>query len=121
MADAIALRIYGMTCTSCASQIQEALEKVPGVRSASVSYPEGVAKVAAEAGVSQDALSAAVATLGYRVTTAKGAPTQNPPGLLGKALEWLGGATQTGKDGGKPHVVIIGSGGGAFAGAIKAV
>lgn len=121
MADAIVLRIDGMTCTSCAAHIQEALEKVPGVRSASVSYPERVAQVAAEEGVSPDALTAAVATLGYRVTTAKGAPTQNQPGLLGKALGWLGGATQTGKEGGKPHIAIIGSGGAAFAAAIKAV
>ena len=39
MAEAIALHIDGMTCASCAEHVREALEKVPGVRSASVSYP----------------------------------------------------------------------------------
>ena len=33
------LSITGMTCDSCATHVKEALEKVPGVRSAVVSYP----------------------------------------------------------------------------------
>jgi copper chaperone CopZ len=34
------LKITGMTCDSCAAHVKEALEKVPGVQSALVSYPK---------------------------------------------------------------------------------
>ncbi len=46
------------------------LEKVPGVQSADVSYAKGSAKLAIEVGTSPDALTAAVAGLGYRATLA---------------------------------------------------
>ena len=32
MAEAITLHIEGMTCTSCAEHVQQALKNVPGVR-----------------------------------------------------------------------------------------
>ena len=40
------LKITGMTCDSCAVHVKEALEKVPGVQSANVSYTKGSAKLA---------------------------------------------------------------------------
>ena len=43
------LKITGMTCDSCAAHVKEALEKVPGVQSALVSYPKGTAQLAIEA------------------------------------------------------------------------
>ncbi|MBW4986216.1 cation transporter, partial [Mameliella sp. CS4] len=49
MSEAVALRIEGMTCTSCADHVKQALEKVPGVQTASVSYPKGWAEVQADA------------------------------------------------------------------------
>ena len=52
MTAAIALHIDGMTCDSCATHVREALERVPGVRSAAVSYPKARAEIAADAGVS---------------------------------------------------------------------
>jgi mercuric reductase len=55
------LKITGMTCDSCAAHVKEALEKVPGVQSALVSYPKGTAQLAIEAGTSSDALTTAVA------------------------------------------------------------
>ena len=64
------LKITGMTCDSCAVHVKEALEKVPGVQSALVSYPKGTAQLAIEPGTSPDALTAAVAGLGYRATLA---------------------------------------------------
>ena len=39
------LAISGMTCESCAAHVRQALEKVPGVRSAQVSYPNGTARL----------------------------------------------------------------------------
>ena len=47
------LKITGMTCDSCAVHVKEALEKVPGVQSADVSYTKGSAKLAVEAGSHQ--------------------------------------------------------------------
>ncbi len=64
------LKITGMTCDSCAVHVKDALEKVPGVQSADVSYAKGSAKLAIEVGTSPDALTAAVAGLGYRATLA---------------------------------------------------
>mgnify|MGYP002040703566 CR=1 FL=1 len=66
MAEAIALHIDGMTCASCAEHVREALEKVPGVRSASVSYPRRRAEVEADADMNHGPLVAAMAALGYR-------------------------------------------------------
>ena len=64
------LKITGMTCDSCAVHVKEALEKVPGVQSAEVSYAKGSARLAIEADTSPDTLTAAVAGLGYRATLA---------------------------------------------------
>src|SRR3546814_2082997 len=58
------LKITGMTCASCASHIADALHKVPGVRSAQVSYADGNAHVATDPGTSLAALTAAIAGLG---------------------------------------------------------
>ena len=58
------LKITGMTCDSCAVHVKEALEKVPGVQSALVSYPKGTAQLATLSGTSPDALTAAVAGIG---------------------------------------------------------
>ena len=119
MAEAITLHIEGMTCTSCAEHVQQALTNVPGVRAASVSYPQRQADIEADAGVSVAPLVAAVATLGYR---ARLTDTPNKPaGLLDKALGWLGGETK--HVGGEQalHVAVIGSGGAAMAAALKAV
>jgi len=113
MAEAIALHIDGMTCTSCADHVQQALENVAGVHSASVSYPQRRVEIEADAGVSLDLLVAAATALGYRARVADlpGKPTGGP---LDKALGWLGGEQTL-------HVTVIGSGGAAMAAALKAV
>ncbi len=103
MTAAIALRIDGMTCDSCATHVREALERVPGVRSAAVSYPKARAEIAADAGVSSEALAATVATLGYRASVADA------------------GRAQRGGGGVPLHVAVIGSGGAAMAAALRAV
>ncbi len=78
------LKITGMTCDSCAVHVKDALEKVPGVQSADVSYAKGSAKLAIEVGTSPDALTAAVAGLGYRATLADAPSVSTPGGLLDK-------------------------------------
>ena len=39
------ITVNGMTCTSCATHVKDALEKIPGVNAAVVSYPESRAQV----------------------------------------------------------------------------
>ena len=119
MAGAIALRIDGMTCTSCADHVKEALERMPGVRSAAVSYPNGRADVATDAGVASDALTATIATLGYRASIAD-APAA-PTGVLDRAPGWMTTGARRG-DGDRPlRIAVIGSGGAAMAAALRAV
>ena len=120
MTEAITLHIDGMTCSSCAEHVRQALEKVPGVRSASVSYPQQRAEIQAETSTKVTPLVAAVSALGYRAQLAD-APNQ-PHGLLDKARGWLD-REQVKREDGKPalHVAVIGSGGAAMAAALKAV
>ncbi|WP_448510358.1 mercury(II) reductase [Immundisolibacter sp.] len=98
------LKITGMTCDSCAMHVKEALEKVPGVRSAVVSYARGAAQLDLDPGTASDALTAAVAGLGYKATLAEAPPTEN----RGNGAHPL-------------HIAVIGSGGAAMAAALKAV
>ena len=119
MADTITLQIEGMTCDSCAVHAQQTLERVPGVRSASVSYPHRRAEIEVDASVGLDPLVAAVAALGYR---ARLPDTPNKPtGLLDKSLDGQGSETRRTGDGEALHIAVIGSGGAAMAAALKAV
>jgi len=120
MFEAISLDVEGMTCTSCAERVQQALTNVPGVRSASMSYPRKRAEIEADAGMSPDPLISAVTALGY---SAKVAGPQGLPasGLLGKALSRPNSGTIRASDEPALHVAVIGSGGAAMAAALKAV
>ena len=115
------LKITGMTCGSCAVHVKDALEKVPGVQTAVVSYPSGTAQLATEPGISPDALTAAVAALGYKATLADTPSASAPAGLPGKAPGWLRAGDKVGADKQGLHIAVIGSGGAAMAAALKAV
>ncbi len=121
MTEAITLHIDGMTCGTCAEHIRLALEKVLGVRTARVSYPQRKAEIEANAsaGLDRALLVAAVSELGYRVQAADS--IDKARGLLDNARERLGSGTK--HDGSEPalHVAVIGSGGAAMAAALKAV
>src|SRR5437588_8475821 len=67
----LTLPVIGMTCASCASRVEKALAKVPGVREASVNLATEIATVKADAGVKLDAIRAAVEKAGYEVGDAK--------------------------------------------------
>ncbi|MDE3208342.1 MAG: FAD-dependent oxidoreductase, partial [Pseudomonadota bacterium] len=121
MTNTITLQINGMTCDSCAVHVKDALVKVPGVHSADVSYANGSAKLNVKAGTSPDALTAAVAELGYRATLTDASVAPVGDILLGKMREWLGTEGKTGGDSDKLHIAVIGSGGAAMAAALKAV
>ncbi|HLI17645.1 MAG TPA: mercury(II) reductase [Rhodanobacteraceae bacterium] len=113
------LEIIGMTCDDCAEHVKAALERIPGVRMANVSFPQGRAEVDAEAGVGVEALAAAVTTLGYQARSVEA--LARPADLIDKAQDVPGGDTT--RRGGEPllHIVVIGSGGAAMAAALKAV
>ena len=115
------LKITGMTCDSCAAHVKDALEKVPGVQSAVVSYAKGAAQLALDPGTAPDALTAAVDGLGYKATLADAPLTDNRSGLLDKVRGWMGAADKR-TDGERPlQIAVIGSGGAAMAAALKAV
>lgn len=116
--DVTTLTIEGMTCESCAHHVRDALQKVPGVRTASVSYPKGEAQVTAEEGTSTTALSAAVEAAGYRARSTETPPVA--PSVSGRARQGLGGSGQQAGTGQPQRIAIIGSGGGAMAAALKA-
>ncbi|MEE3597640.1 cation transporter, partial [Pseudomonas aeruginosa] len=114
------LKIIGMTCASCVVHVKEALEKIPGVHRADVSYASGRAELKVDEAVSREQMQAAVEALGYRAAFEDiTLPTR--PGLLDKARGWLSGGTDAGKEGDRLHVAVIGSGGAAMAAALKAV
>ena len=54
------VRIDGMVCGGCAEAAQEALEGIEGVRSAEVSFEDGLAKVVCDPGVSADKIVTAL-------------------------------------------------------------
>lgn len=119
------LSVSGMTCEHCARTVQKALSGVAGVEHSSVSYPEGTASVEAQDAVSAMTLVATLEAKGYgaqlrekgndlvaRNTTGGGS---FPRGLSGRARpeNKTAGARAL-------RVAIIGSGGAAFAAAIRA-
>jgi len=71
----VTLGIEGMSCEACAVHIVKGLEKVPGVRSATVSYDDKTASVSVDpvSPPSRDALAKAVKGAGYEVTSVTGA------------------------------------------------
>ena len=115
------LQITGMTCDSCAAHVEQALVKVPGVRSARVSYAAGTVQLAMANNTPLVALTSAVASLGYRAVLADSPPASTGGSLRGEALGLLGGGAKAAGEAGALHVAVIGSGGGAMAAALKAV
>lgn len=95
------LQIDGMTCEHCARSVESALEELPGVR-AEASFPQAVAKVSAVSGVSAVELVATVGAEGFGAAL-----------IEERSVPRRGGSGQL-------QVVVIGSGSGAFAGAIRA-
>ena len=115
------LKITGMTCESCATHVRDALEKVPGVRSAEVSYAQGRARLTVDDGTAPDALIAAVVAIGYGAAPADKATKGKSIDLGRDAADAGGMASMDGSGGGARHIAVIGSGGAAMAAALKAV
>jgi len=100
----ITLRITGMTCEHCARTVENVLSNLPVVVSASVSYDDGLASVAAQNGINTDTLVRAVKASGYNAE------------IIGSD-----NAAASKEIKAKLHITVIGSGGAAMACALKAV
>jgi copper chaperone CopZ len=77
-AKTLTLKISGMDCAACTVSILEALERVPGVRSASVDFEAGQATVAAGAELDAAAALSAVAAAGYKAEVLEGGGHAKP-------------------------------------------
>jgi len=62
----IVLLIEGMSCGHCVQHVKQALEAVPGVKSAGVSLEDKSAAVECEDNVSLETLKTAVEEAGYK-------------------------------------------------------
>ena len=119
------LRVTGMTCDHCARKVEKALSGVAGVQRSSVSYLDGKASVKVRDTVDSTALVAAIKAKGYGAELLERGGNVSTGGspkvrsFIGPIAGLLGpkapvGTPQT------LRVAIIGSGGAAFAAAIRA-
>jgi len=98
------LPVLGMTCETCARRVETALNTLDGV-TALVSHDRGTATIRAAERVDFATLERAVAAAGYR---------------LGTTDSGVQGASVRTADGTGLHIAVVGSGGAAFAAAIRA-
>ncbi|MEW5710161.1 MAG: mercury(II) reductase [Pseudomonadota bacterium] len=119
------LGISGMTCDHCAQGIEKTLASVAGVIKAVVSYPDGIAHIQTTSEVAASELVEAIEAKGYKVwlpdqrvaAEAKEKPRVREGPLLGVVKDLFG---RQHKKPAQLHIAIIGSGGAAFAAAIRA-
>ncbi|MBI2042831.1 heavy-metal-associated domain-containing protein [Candidatus Pacearchaeota archaeon] len=64
----IKLKIEGMHCASCASNIEKSLKKISGIKEANVSLMMKKGFVEVEKEISDEELEKAVARTGYKLT-----------------------------------------------------
>lgn len=72
----IDLGVGRMTCDDCVHTVTDALEAVPGVRSAEVSLEQRSARVAVDPSVEPDRLASAVRASGYNAFVRSGGTHQ---------------------------------------------
>lgn len=120
------LRISGMTCDHCARSIEQALKGVTGVAAAEVSYEEGLARIETASPLPISMLLDAVTAKGFGAepldTSSPGAnldttaPEESEPGKV-----YFNVPVAKRKTGASDlNIAIIGTGGAAFAAAIRA-
>ncbi|GAB4574830.1 MAG: mercury(II) reductase [Anaerolineae bacterium] len=103
----IKLNITGMTCPGCASHVQTALGRVPGVKHVDVpGWQSSVANVTADANVTDETLIEAVSAAGYGAAVIDRVPLAEAPTIDTNASDF--------------DLLVIGGGSGGFAAAIAA-
>jgi len=64
------LKIKGMHCSSCKSDIQRSVQKLPGVESVNIDLRQGTVEVVCDSpAVRADAVTRAIQRLGYKLAT----------------------------------------------------
>ena len=63
----IKITIEGMHCASCGGNVERALKKIPGMKTARVSVMTNKGIIEAEESVSEEDLRKAVSTVGYKI------------------------------------------------------
>jgi mercuric reductase len=119
----VELQVTGMTCDQCAGTVEQALAAVAGVERSRVSYQEGKVSVEAENAVDLAALVAAIKGKGYGAQLLDGARSAVTQGsTTGRSFAFADSLLPKAKANGSQtlRVAIIGSGGAAFAAAIRA-
>ncbi|HUY02936.1 MAG TPA: FAD-dependent oxidoreductase, partial [Rhodocyclaceae bacterium] len=109
------LRVTGMTCDACARHVQQALSSVSGVHTVQVDYPAATAQLQTDGVLAVDVLNAALPK-SYRVQADASTPAaNNPPAHTDSS-------SRRARDGSGAnlHIAVIGTGGAAMAGAIRA-
>lgn len=61
------LTVEGMMCTHCAAHVEEALSKLPGVKSAKVDLAKKTATVKVDDLIAREAYEKAIADAGYKL------------------------------------------------------
>lgn len=105
----ISLSIQGMTCSSCATHIKEAVAIMDGVNYVDVSYEDASAQVNINCNNDVNDIITVIESLGYE---AKESPTEEDCCSADNKIAPANNDTL--------HIAIIGTGSGAFACAIKA-
>ncbi|MBI2311459.1 MAG: cation transporter [Betaproteobacteria bacterium] len=85
----LVLEVSGMTCNACAAHVKAALEQVPGVREADVSYPAGFARIAVEPGTNIDAVTAPPSATARHRPKPDRRP-ESPAGWTKRCAGWMG-------------------------------
>ncbi len=124
------LTVTGMTCADCARHVEKALKTLPDIVVADVAYPQGVAHIRSIQPLSLEQLNATLPK-NYRVAAAPSAQVDTPaakPSMLNQTLDTLdsflkprdGVGTKPADSEQHLHIAVIGTGGAAMAGAIRA-
>lgn len=104
----VELGVSGMTCDACAAHMRQALEEVPGVQTVAVpGWREGRATIVADASLSDETLTEAVAAAGYGARVlSRSAMAEQAEAVRPRESE--------------VDLMIVGSGSAGFAAAIRA-
>lgn len=122
------LNVTGMTCADCAHHVEKALQSVQELTQIEVSYPKAEARVRSAQPLTLERLNEALPH-NYRLVEPAGkASSSAKPSTVDKVLGSLGGLlkprstsnTASGESSAPLQIAVIGSGGAAMAGAIKA-